>query len=703
MREFFRIVLQLSFGGVLIAAYAHTAAISHPADDMVGGQITQARVNISGLLDGRRDAVEFAEGVEIAVNGITAALSDDGHFAAIVPPNQYYAITVRGPKIFETLQTFGHAELYRADCACLAVPAIELVARKKGRIELFFGGDSMAGRRYFEPRAVGMSVLTRANLDSDLDKLLVHIKPYWNGSDLTSINLESVVADTEPGPPAPKKYLFFTPTAAPKAFARAGIDHVSLGNNHTADYRAAGLATTIAALDDAGVAFSGAGMDLRQAEAASVFKAGGQSLAIYGFVGWRGDWTPNQTATETKAGAAWGTKKVVERVTRRERRAGHIPIMQFHGNLEYGDRPSSLSIPRFRAAIEKGAPIVIGHHPHVTHGLEIYRGGIIAHSLGNFLFDQDHPHTHVSYALKVWLENGKFLRAEAIPIQLLDYRPVPATDGMRQASLRRLNWLSTEMGTRLLQSGGHAVLWNRDRRTAQPGCTAKMSSTLVNFGPVCPTTHAEFGRNMIPRGDFENALVGEARDRFWRSENAGFEFASAGPGDTHLQVLPEDPAKPVYLYSQSYIRDVYATQFTLEARVRTSRAVKLTLLIKDRPMADDSPSRSRSGDRIAETSVPASAEWQTIRFDFERPSDSSREEQINATGAARAFRPIIEFTLEGGELMQAGFSLDDIALIEWPDKDAQDDPAKAWLWTHCRPPQGGGSTSPPEAFPTCGQ
>ena len=120
-------------------------------------------------------------------------------------------------------------------------------------------------------------------------------------------------------------------------------------------------------------------------------------------------------------------------------------------------------------------------------------------------------------------------------------------------------------------------------------------------------------------------------------------------------------------------------------------------------MEGDSPSRSRSGDQIAETSVPASADWQTVRFDFERPPDASGEEQINAPGAARAFRPILEFTLEGGEPLHAGFSLDNIALIEWPDEDAQADPARAWLWTHRRGPQEPATNGSAEAFPTSAQ
>src|SRR3546814_12497675 len=90
--------------------------------------------------------------------------------------------------------------------------------------------------------------------------------PYFKTSDLASINLESAVAAEQPGPPAPKRYMFFSPPELPKALARAGIDHVSLGNNHNADYRGAGMRTTNEALEAAGLEWSGPGMD--QAEGA---------------------------------------------------------------------------------------------------------------------------------------------------------------------------------------------------------------------------------------------------------------------------------------------------------------------------------------------------------------------------------------------------------------------------------------------------
>ncbi|WP_324827204.1 CapA family protein [Qipengyuania zhejiangensis] len=649
---------------------------AHPDDALVGGaHAGPGEVLISGLLDGRRDKVDFTR-VTVAINGQAAPVDGSGHFSVSMPVAHYYRVDIAGEGVFAMVQTFGNSELRDAGCGCLSIPAIELVARKKGRVELFFGGDSMAGRRYFSAPRGEQAVLDKVTLESDLDRLFTAIKPYIETSDLASINLESVVAETQPGPPAPKKYLFFSPPELPQALARAGIDHVSLGNNHTADYRDAGMRTTLDALNAAGVAYAGGGMDVAEAERAARFDLSGQKIGIFGFVGWRGTWTPNQTATESKAGAAWGKRSDVERVTMRERRAGYLPIMHFHGNMEYADRPSEMSIPRFRAAIEKGAPLVIGHHPHVTHGLEIYRGGLIAHSLGNFLFDQEHPHTHVTYVLKVWLEKGKFLRAEVIPIQMLDYRPVPATGGMREASLRRINWLSSEMGTMLVRSGGHAVVW-RDQKGAQsPGCRTPSDFRLAELAPACTSESIQYGRNLIPRGDFENTRVHEASDRFWMALNASVDFRSSDDGEGYMALLPESGGKAAYLYSRSYIRDVEAAHFTLKARIRVPRGSTLEVIVKDRPADGAEPTSSIRGEVVASHRL-AGGSWQDISIPFERPAES--------TGAARAYRLILRIAFD--DPSQAGertIEIDDVALVEWPRGPAQADPHQAWRWTHAR-------------------
>ncbi len=663
------------------AALGNSApALAHALTDLVGGEAAvPGEVTVAGMLDGRQDRIRFDD-VSITINGEKAQLAPDGHFAATTPIAPYYRVDITGPRIFTTVQTFGNAELRDDACQCLSIPAIELVARRKGRVELFFGGDSMVGRRFFTASRGEEPVLNRATLDRDLDTLFSAIKPYLQSSDVASLNLESVLAAEQPGPASPKKYLFFSPPELAGALARAGIDHVSLGNNHTADYSAPGMRTTIDALNDAGVAWSGGGMDAQEAERASRIVKNQEKLGLYGFVGWRGDWTPNQVAEEGKAGAAWGRRSTVERVTKRERRAGYAPIMQFHGNPEYSDRPSEVSLSRFRAAVDKGAPLVIGHHPHVTHGLEIYRDGLIAHSLGNFLFDQDRPQTQTTYALKVWLEDGEFLRAEAIPLQVLDYRPVPAVGGMREAVLRRLHWLSAEMGTNMLQSGGHSIVWRKTRKakdeSTRQGCRAGETFNLNNFMPSCATTSGRRGRNIIPRGDFENARFGEASDRFWRTRHAAIDYRRSSEGEGYMTLLPESAGKSTYLYSRAYLRDIYSTRFTLEARVRLPRAAQVELLIKERPKPGETATPSVRGVSSGSQRVRA-GEWQKLTFDFARPEETD--------GIARAFRPILKIRFENtSEAGEKTIKVDDIALIEWSSAPDRTDSAQSWRWTHVR-------------------
>lgn len=662
---------------VLAALCAASPLRAHPEDALVGGsQVGAGEVMLSGVLDGRRDRVDLS-GVEIRINGAPVTKGVDGHFAAKLAIASYYRVDISGQHIFPMVQTFGNAELRDAACQCLNIPAIELVARKKGRVELFFGGDSMAGRRFFEGRRNGPTLLDPATLDQDLDRLFTAIKPYFEHSDLASVNLESVVAAQEPGEPAPKKYVFYSPPELAQAMVRAGIDHVSLGNNHTADYRTAGLHSTIAALNAAGLAWSGAGVNVDQAEQAARFDRNGQKLGLFGFVGWRGNWEPNQIATETKGGAAWGERKAIERVMRRERRAGYIPIMQLHGSAEYGDRSSPASQQRFRMTIDRGAPIAIGHHPHVTHGLEIYRGGLIAHSLGNFLFDQDRPQTQVTYGLKVWLEKGKFLRAEAVPIQMLDYRPVPAVGGMREAVLRRLHWLSAELGTVLARSGGHAAVWAKGRGVAPATCMAPQDFKLAGFAPACVGATQQFGRNLVPRGDFENAQMLDARDRFWAARNAALDYRHGDDGEGYLAVLPEGSGKSAYLYAASYIRDVSATRFSLRSSIRLPRPGKVELIVKQRPDDGDAPTPSTRGEVVGGATLSGDV-WQDVHFDFQRAAE--------ADGAARAFRPILRITFDNPAVSgDRTVLIDDFELIEWPDGPDIEDPAQAWRWTHARP------------------
>lgn len=662
----------LSAIAVVAASLCAFPLAAHPADALVGGEIAApSEVRIGGVLDGRRDRIDFRD-VSITINGSVVALSEDGHFAAILPIAPIYRLDIRGVGVFTIVQTFGHAELRDEACDCLAIPAIEVVARKKSRIELFFGGDTMAGRRYFEPSSGQQQLLFRDSLAADLDRLLAPMHSYMESADVASVNLETVLADEAPGPRLPGKSItFFSPSELAAALKRAGVDYVTLGNNHIYDYGEPGIASTIAALERAGLAHSGAGHDETQAERAAEMGVGGSSLVMLGFVGWEGSNGAHQVATADKGGAALGTRGQVRRSVERERKRRNVPVLQYHGGAEYIDRPSETTIGRLREAVEQGAPLAIGHHPHLVMGVEVYRKALVAPSIGNFLFDQQHPRTHVTYAIRAILEKGRFLRAEFVPVGVIDYRPMPAIGAMRERVLRRLFGFSAERGTQLAMSGGHAVVYADQNGSMTSSChrRSKGEFTLGDFSPACEGMRS--GRDVIGRGDFAMAHDGDAMERAFMSDDAGLEFVSRGD-EAHAVLRPEKAASSPAFFTHAYLRDVPAGAYTLRARVKLPVAARVELRIKDRPQPGKQPSARWRGDILETREMPAAEAWQDISFDFVKPEQ--------AEGNARPFRPVLRFVPAAQTGNLEPIAIDDFELISWSVNGTSE--ADRWRASH---------------------
>ena len=191
------------------------------------------------------------------------------------------------------------------------------------------------------------------------------------------------------------------------ALARAGFHAVSLAGNHMADCGAPGIADTIAALDAAGIAHSGAGAALGQARTPCMLSRGAHRVALlsYNCVGPEESW-----ATETQAGTAFvrvetadGSRIApaapLERVNvaslaymaedilrLRCSPAGKqtlIVVALHKGIVHTPARLAPYEREIARAAIDAGADIVIGHHAHIVRGIEFHRGKPIFHGLGN--------------------------------------------------------------------------------------------------------------------------------------------------------------------------------------------------------------------------------------------------------------------------------------------------------------------------------
>ncbi len=211
-------------------------------------------------------------------------------------------------------------------------------------------------------------------------------------ADIVFVNLESPLTDG--GEPADKDFVFRGPPEAAEGLVDAGIDVVSLANNHALDYGLTGLQDSWAALNGAGIAHGGSGEDESIARAPVILERNGLRIAFLAYVNTPNDSVSGFVAEDTKAtanreGVAWLTPETVSEDVAKAKRVADLVVVAFHAGVEYSESPIALQTDSARAAIDAGASVVFGHHPHVLQGIETYNDGVIIYSLGNLVFDFD--------------------------------------------------------------------------------------------------------------------------------------------------------------------------------------------------------------------------------------------------------------------------------------------------------------------------
>jgi poly-gamma-glutamate synthesis protein (capsule biosynthesis protein) len=167
--------------------------------------------------------------------------------------------------------------------------------------------------------------------------------------------------------------------------ANAGIDYVSLANNHIRDAGATGVLQTITNVTKRGIAVSGAGRNAKAARTPAVLEAAGTKVAIFGYDAIAG----GAHATATKVGSAGLSARAVKADVAAARSAGADLVIVFpHWGTEYDPTPFANQKRLAEMIIDNGADMVIGNHAHWAAAMEVYKGKPIWYALGNFVFDQ---------------------------------------------------------------------------------------------------------------------------------------------------------------------------------------------------------------------------------------------------------------------------------------------------------------------------
>lgn len=236
-------------------------------------------------------------------------------------------------------------------------------------------------------------------------------------SDLTMGNNE--FAFSTRGEPQEKEYVFREEPSLVSVLTDMGMDIVSLANNHALDYGTDALVDTMTTLDASNIKYVGAGSDYSEAKKPQMIEVKGKKI---GFIAasrvipnasWNaGSKTPGLfTCYETK-----GLLKEVEEA----KKNCDVVVTYLHWGVEREEYPEDYERKLGKELIDAGADIVIGSHPHILQGFEMYKGKAICYSLGNFLFSR----TTDTLILKVDISDKNEISVRVVPCERVGNRVV---------------------------------------------------------------------------------------------------------------------------------------------------------------------------------------------------------------------------------------------------------------------------------------
>ena len=339
----------------------------HHMSSLRGVPLRRARRIVSGAT-----ALELAGGTPASA---LRAVVSDRDLVAVVPADEL------GPQV-RALRVGGVDPLRRPGIYSLRTAA---TAHPQPVIKLTVVGDIMLGR----------GVAAAAGGSGDHAPALRPMTPRLAAADITVGNLENTLSQA--GPPRQGSDSFAAEPGVVGSLRAAGFDVLSLANNHVGDFGDRSLVQTVRRLRAGGIATFGAGATVSQAWRPAVVERAG---VRYGFLGFNAIGETPSVRTGQPGSVSVGMPPRTgplderalgrfERAVRRLARSVDVVVTMPHWGTQYTNRPEPVQRLVSRRLVRAGADVVVGGHPHWLQGMEMVGGRLVAHSLGNFVFDMD--------------------------------------------------------------------------------------------------------------------------------------------------------------------------------------------------------------------------------------------------------------------------------------------------------------------------
>ncbi|ONF78578.1 metallophosphatase [Leptospira santarosai serovar Bananal] len=296
--------------------------------------------------------------------------------------------------------------------------SFRLSADPKTTIKIKAVGDMVPGTNFPQP----------LKIPDPKSFLFGKVESYLKGADVLFGNFESTLTDypnTSKDTSRKMIFAFRTPPSYAKVLKDVGFDILSIANNHSLDFHEKGFEDTQKNLSEAGIRYTGKkGM-------ITYMNVKGISTAWIGFSHLKS----HNNVNEIGEGVA---------LVKEAKKKAQLVFISFHGGAEggpalhvknqmerfYGEYRGNL-VEFSRSLIDAGADLVIGHGPHLVRAMELYKGRLIAYSLGNFMgYRALSSKGIVGYSLVLEVEvdsQGKFVKGKIIPLQL-DSASIPQYD-----------------------------------------------------------------------------------------------------------------------------------------------------------------------------------------------------------------------------------------------------------------------------------
>lgn len=252
------------------------------------------------------------------------------------------------------------------------------------------------------------------------------VKEITADADITFANLEVPISDLFKVPSEGMSFVASTKNL--KYLKEAGIDVVSLANNHTANFGTQAFTDTLKNLDEVGIGICGAGLTEAEARAAKSMTARGVTFnflcqsAIVGSLYADGK-NPGVPYLGLEPWYRRNQNSLDDLVADIERSAGNSVLIDSpHWGVEYKQYPNDDQREAARLMVDRGADLVIGTHPHVVQSAEYYADKYIIYSLGNFIFDQEwSTETKQGVMLSSYFYGDKNVSNVLVPLQIENY------------------------------------------------------------------------------------------------------------------------------------------------------------------------------------------------------------------------------------------------------------------------------------------